>query len=357
MKKLLGFLLLVAAVGLLFFFPRQRTVDVKKSSPMPSQVLQAITSIQRQALFVPYWSQNTIPNGYNTYIYFGITPNMNGINMDDAGYKGLPAFAEKTQEKKTLLAVRMIDTTFTQKVLQDEGLQERITQGALQAAQAYGFNGIVLDLEYSGLAFPSVTQGVTNFSVRFAREVKARNISFYQALYGDTYYLDRPYRVSDIAKNADGIFVMSYDFHKANGTPGPNFPLARRDDSDYTFAQMIADFSKDVSKNKLTIIFGMFGYDWTIDARGRSIGQAKSLSDNETQSIFTTSCKLKNCNFQRDSVTQEPSATYIDEKGQSHVVWWEDMQSVGKKKDILQKNGVSQIGFWANGNFYADHLA
>ncbi|HYK08585.1 MAG TPA: glycosyl hydrolase family 18 protein [Candidatus Eisenbacteria bacterium] len=353
MKKILGFLFLCIGVVLFFIFiwgNRTQSGQPHTALATPTKKSSQAVKISQSTLFVPYWTLDSLARNYDEYIYFGISPTEKGIDTTDEGYKGIPSFVVQTQGHKTLLTLRMLDTSFSSRLFQDEDMQEKIIRNTLQVASNNGFDGIVLDLEYSGLAFPTVTKSITDFSIKFAKEAHGSSLSFYQVLYGDTFYLARPYNVKDIAQQVDGIFVLSYDFHKANGTPGPNFPMSKSADSDYTFLQMLSDFSKDVPKEKLIITFGMFGYDWVVDDKGRSIGSATSLSTNEALKKFIGTCNFKSCEINSNKFF-ETQATYIDVDKEKHEVWFEDLSSVERKEEVLQQNGISKIGFWANGYF------
>lgn len=356
MKKLFGFLTLgVSLVLFLFFIWDNRAPQVKiQVKPTPFQKAVPTVAISDSVLFVPYWTLGTFSQWktYQELVYFGITPNENGINAQEDGYKNMKQFIQMVPSNtKKQLVLRMTEQAINEKVLEDKNLREKIIKQTVAVAKANDFDGVVLDFEYNALSFPDVIAEINQFSADFANTSHQSKLSFYQTLFGDSFFRARPYNVAAIAKNADGIFVMSYDFHKANGTPGPNFPLTVRVDADYTFVDMVHDFSKDVPKEKLIIVFGMFGYDWTVDDKGRPSGQAKSLSDNDIQSAFLSTCTVKDCTISRDVQSKEPSVTYKDTALQQHVVWWEDIQSVESKKTILRQNGVSQIGFWANGYF------
>ncbi len=356
MRKIIAIVCLLVAVGLYFFLFLKPNNPSQKNSTVTSTALTPIQSgptgsVDRSILFVPYWTTDSITPGFSTYVYFGVSPNDTGINTIDPGYTGIPAFVAATQGDTTFLTVSILNKDLTAKILQNTSLQEDIIQDTLQVVDSYGFDGVVLDLEYSGLAFPSVTKSITDFSTRFAKETKARNLAFYQTLYGDTFYLGRPYDARTIAQQADGIYVLAYDFHKANGTPGPNFPLLRRSDADYDFTDMTNDFLKKVDAHKISIIFGMFGYDWTVDDKNRSEKSGESFSDLEIQKKFLAKCSLKNCKITRDPQTREPSVSYTDSANGNHVLWFEDMQSVGEKEKILQEKRIPYVGVWANGYF------
>lgn len=309
-------------------------------------------SISHTALFVPYWTLSSgIEKSYSEYIYFGITANTEGIVHNEAGYTGIPTFTKNVPAtSKKILGIRLTNTAINEAILHDDGVQKRIIDESLRIAQENGFDGILLDLEYSAFPFDSVIQSVTTFSQRFADSTKNQHRLFYQAVYGDTYYRGRPYNIKLLSKHLDKLFVMAYDFHKANGDPGANFPLGGNEE-EYTFSDMVHNFLADVPAAKVTVIFGMFGYDWKLNEKGKSVGQAESLSLHEITQKFLSSCYFTDCVVSTNPDSLETHIQYTDAKGESHSVWFEDTHSVDKKKDVLEKNGISSIAFWANGYF------
>lgn len=356
MKQRLGILVifLALAITLLGVFrifhakvniknPMSKITQEARPTPAP-KLLPAKTT-----LFVPYWTLGkNLPLTYNTISYFGITADANGINMKDSGYKNLPVFSRLVgQNQSTFLVVRLLESEVNEKILSDNNFRKKIIEESISSAKKYGFEGIMLDFEYNALAFDSIVRQITKLSQDFAIRVHADNLQFYQTLYGDTFYRARPFDVEAIGKEADGIFVMAYDFHKANGDPGPNFPLSALPDEDYSFYQMVTDFTNKVEAQKITILFGLFGYDWTLNNKNHSLGQASTLTTNEAETKFISSCVLKNCKVSRDKTAAEEHVTYTDSDGREHEVWFEDMASVAKKQDFLKTKGITSTGFWA----------
>lgn len=355
MRKILVFFFLLFVVLLTILLivtqKKEKLPEVVKQFAKPIPAVQSVV-VSQTTLFVPYWTidGNLEKVSYPTLIYFGISVSREGINKKEDGYKDIAIFTQHVPSvSKKLLTLRMIDKSINADILQDRTLQDKIIDETLQIVEENGFSGVILDLEQSAFAFDSVTQNITDFSLRFAEKAHAQHILYYQTLFGDTFYLARPYNVREIGNAADGVFVMSYDFHKANGTPGPNFPLEKEADADYSMKDMVNDFSKVIDRSKLTIIFGMFGYDWIEDEQKRAIGTAESLTTNQMQTKFGN-CTLKNCKTVRNA-SLETNVMYVDSVGNKHDVWYEDMASVKKKKDVLGKLGIGQVGFWAYGYF------
>ena len=215
----------------------------------------------------------------------------------------------------------------------------------------HGFDGVLLDLEYSGLAFDSVVSSITSFSTAFAHAAHDQQLTFYQSLYGDSVYRLRPYDLAVLGKQADGIVVMAYDFHKANGDPGPNFPLAGEAIQGYDMGTMVDDFTKKIPSQKLIVAFGLFGYDWTLNDKGNSSGAAVALSLAQIKHKFSPHCPFADCKIRRDPTSAETEITYVDSQKNKHIVWYEDMQSFAKKSAYLHTQGINATALWAYSYF------
>ncbi len=301
-------------------------------------------------LFVPYWSfakGQIQEEDIDTLIYFGIAPNMQGIDKGEAGYKALPKFIQASDKNiNKLLAVRMLNEKVTFPVLKDTTQQKKIAKESIAVAKENGFSGIVLDLELISLPFASITQQITDFVEVFSREAKKEKLSFSLLLYGDTFYRIRPFDVIAVSQSTDMILVMAYDFHKANGDPGPNFPLLGKEIYGYDLSVMTSDYLNFIPKEKLGIVSGMFGYDWIINEHGKGVGQAKAITIHEAEQLFYP-CYLRNCIVTEDKKSSAIKATYIDAQGSQHVVWFDNRESVKEKEAYLKEKGINSFGYWA----------
>lgn len=304
-------------------------------------------------MFVPYW---TLTNGlqvadYDSVSYFAVTAGTKGLVTTDAGYQGIATFLTQVPSRtKKYLTLQMTNTDVNNEVLQNESVQKEIATQIASLAKQKGFDGVILDFEISALSFQSVVQHITHFTTLVADAAHANQLRFGDLVYGDTFYRARPYDIGAIGEKSDSVFVMAYDFHKANGSPGPNFQLHGVDEN-YNFTLMTQDFLKYVPKEKLSIVFGLFGYDWSINAKGDSLKQAAPLSLGEINTKIIAQCTLLHCQQTRDASSQETKIIYTDANKQSHVVWFEDMTSVAAKRAFLQGKGIQAVSFWAYSYF------
>lgn len=312
-------------------------------------------SPESQSIFIPYWAlkekTEDQPN-YNDYIYFGLAPTQNGIDLRDQGALSLDNFlALVPSDKKKLLAVRMIEPETNFAILKDESKQKAVINQAISLAKENNFDGIVLDLEVSAIPFDSLVNQINSFTSLFYKETKQNKLRLALTIYGDAFYRLRPFDVKNLARNSDQIMIMAYDFSKAKGNPGPNFPLKGTDLYGYDYEKMTADFLKVVPAEKLTVVFGLFGYDWVVDEQGKTLQQGKAVSLREINNKFINKCQEAKCTFARDSKTFETEIKYVTKDGSKHIVWFEDLDSVIAKKAYLKKRGITSFGYWAYSYF------
>jgi len=350
-RLLIGILLaLVIFSAFRYFGGNQSTPKKLIASPTPN--IKTLSTQRSTSLFVPYWSLGLpLPEEYDRLIYFGVSASDTGLATDDTGYQNLSEFTTSIPSNiSTSLTLRMLDNTTNFAILKNSSLQKRIISQTIQAARQNGFDGIVLDLEIKALPFESLLNQVNDFTSVFYQEAKKADLHFAITLYGDTFYRVRPFEVSAVAKNADEVMLMAYDFHKAGGsTPGPNFPLNGRETYGYDFKQMVTGFQKQIPNEKLTVIFGYFGYDWPVDEKGVAINIGAPFSYNQITQQYLTGCD--SCVITRDSLSAETKVTYTSGDDIKHTVWFEDAESIRQKEEYLKSQGITSYSYWAHSYF------
>jgi len=386
MKKFFFIFIFILILGVYFFIrlSKDRSFDKKKliKTPIPTKFIPSPTLKSEKkinktirSIFVPYWSYfdpGTYSNQrFDRYLYFGITANHSGVDKNDTGYLKIDEIVnQESNQKNWWLVLRLLNDGLNQKILQDEELQEKIIQETLIILKEKGFDGLVLDLEIFTLFNSDIKDKINNFVEKFYTQIKNNYKLFSLCLYGDLFYRKRPYDLEFLAKNTDEIFIMAYDFSKTIGEPGPNFPFDLGHKYNYSFKKMIDDYLNFVSSERLTVIFGMYGYQWNVDENKRPISQAKALNLKEIKKTFYKNtletnglfdCQLKNCLIKRDRFSKEIEIDYFftsstpDENGiyrlDYYVVWHEDEESVRIKTEYLKEKSINSISYWVYGYF------
>lgn len=366
MKKA-GILLLVLAILVIsgFFFFKFATNKVKNdlalpipypsTTTIPSPLPIDASETEYQSLFVPYWGLDDgieNPDQYSSYLYFGVAPTQNGLNIKETGYMRIDSFLSFIPSgAKKLLVIRMIESDTNFAILKDTSKQQQVIGESLALVTSKKFDGIVLDLEVSAIPFDSLVKQITSFSNIFSEEARKRDLSYGLTMYGDVFYRVRPFDVKELAKNADTLYIMAYDFSKAKGNPGPNFPLRGEDTYGYDYVQLVNDFLRVAPPHKLTVVFGLFGYDWRIDNRGKAVAQGQAVTLSEVEANFIADCKQRSCSFSREPNSFEIEVNYTGRDGSKHKVWFEDMDSVAAKKEYLKSRGINSFSYWAHSYF------
>lgn len=343
MKKIL-FFLLIFFLGLSgFFFYKLKTLPKKKNSSfvMPTKIPSPTKAplVQKKSIFVPDWTLDgsQLVGDYDRWIYFG------------SGGK-LSAFAEATADKEKWTTIK-----FTE--IGEKSSWETQAQQLIADKDKYAIKGIVLDLEINALPFQNTITEINDLVEFFYIKAKEADLKMAVALYGDTFYRKRPYDLLFLNNHSDEVMIMAYDFHKSRGEPGPNFPFGGQK-YDYNFQLMIEDYLKYVPAEKLTVIFGMYGYDWAVDEKKRPITSANALTLNEAKKKFLDKCEWKDCVVIRNKKAKEMEVNYVISRVVEnygyidyHVVWFEDEESVKIKSEFLKEKGIGSICYWAYGYF------
>jgi len=313
------------------------------------QESESFTGEIHQSVFIPYWNIPPSPSevdDFDSLIYFGISYDVTGKLIRDTGFMNIDSFIKNTsQDKERILTVRMLNTEDNLVILDDVSRQSLVINQTLDLVEQYGFDGVVLDLEMGVIPFDDAKDSITQFTLLFSDSAHDSEKTFSMTMYGDVFYRARPYDVEKLAHVVDEIYVMAYDFHKSRGEPGPNFPFDRQSLGDggltYDFQTMINDFIQIVPREKITILFGMYGYDWTLGAQGKPLKAAKAVALREIDSEGSII----------DPLSKEKHILYTDDEGYKHELWFEDEESVNVKIEYLKNQGIGSVGYWVWGYF------
>lgn len=327
--------------------------SASSATPSPAAADMVSKADVRRSIFVPYWGLDApLVGDYDEYLYFGIAPSEGGIDEAEEGHRKMGDFNRSLPDgKRAQLVLRMLNSNVTFPILKDPTKQDSVIRESIGTAKDNNFSGIVLDLEISAAPFDSLINQVNVFTERFYKEARESNLEFSIMFYGDTFHRIRPFDVKELSKNADKFFIMSYDFSKSRGNPGPNFPLKGREVYGYDMTEMISDFLRFLPAEKTTVVFGFFGYDWEVDSEGVALGQGEPLTYKQIEAKFLSGCDYSDCSVRRKNDSRETEVRYKDEEGQDHIVWFEDMESVGEKEKYLREQGIGSFSFWAHSYF------
>ncbi len=321
----------------------------------------AHTPTKMQSIFIPYWQLGAWLNptwldgdqAAKRYIYFAIPTSKFGIDQDsDAGSAHVDDFLNQVPSgAKKELVVSMTSPDVNYEIFDSEEAQTTIIEQSVSMAREKGFDGVILDLEMPPLLSDQVPEHILRFTTEFSKGARQAGLKFSIILFGDSFYRARPFKVRELGALADEVYIMAYDFHKPNGTPGPNFPFEAGRDYSYDFQRMVTDFSVVIPKEKLTVIYGMYGYDWVVDIEKRPLRAASVLTNREIADLYESRCAALNCVITRHPQTKEEVIEFVDEDSAYHIIWHDDAESVARKTNYLNSQGISSVAYWAYGYY------
>jgi len=348
-KKILPFLTLILIVGFIVWLVYLKPAE---NLPVSEKIIQTetvtenptpeITCKLSKSIFIPSWSiiKDSDFSQYDRLIYFG--------SENDNGFSD---FVELNGSYEKWYTIKMIDTESNIDVLNNPGQWGKISSDTAEIVEKYRLGGIALDLEISSLVLTDLTSKINEFVKHLYTQFSDKKIKFSLVLYGDIFYRKRQYDLLTLNNYCDEVMIMAYDYHKTISESGPNFPLNKGSKYDYDFKQMLADYMSIFPVNKLTVIYGMYGYDWTVSEKKQPLKPARALSLNEIRQQFLDNCQWQNCIVKRDPDAAETEVNYVVSPTEFHIVWFEDEESVRQKTEYLQGKGINSIGYWAEGYF------
>ena len=269
---------------------------------------------------------------------YGFTPEGALMPMDDerllalAGEYGVRPFLHLS----TLTAAGTFSAAQAAVVLRSEALQQTLAEAVLQKMQEKGYMGLDVDFEYLGR---ELAEAYAQFLSRLHGLLAPYGLPLIAALAPKT-SADQPgtlyegYDYAAVASTCDAVLLMTYEWGYTYGPPMAVAPIgAVRRVVEFALTQM--------EPGKILLGFPNYAYDWTLPftagaTRAQSIG-------NEAAPLLAAQYGAE---IQFDTQSQTPYFTYLDEAGQPHEVWFEDVRSAQARFALLSEYGLLGLGYW-----------
>lgn len=141
------------------------------------------------------------------------------------------------------------------------------------------------------------------------------------------------YDYHSIGSVADHVVIETYDFHWADGHPGPIAPTFWvKDVLDYALMEMAAE--------KIILGLPCYGYDWMITGQKR----AQYLTHRQAMEI----CERHQAEIFWEQDAEAPYFYYFA-SGEEHQVWFENRDSLLAKLRLMRKYHLGGVAFWRIG--------
>ncbi|GGO04913.1 glycosyl hydrolase family 18 protein [Saccharibacillus kuerlensis] len=215
-------------------------------------------------------------------------------------------------QKDTQLVSRLIHTK-----------QDRLNHVSqlMRAVKDYGFDGIEIDYEKISKADYG---RMVLFIKELQKQLNAEDLKLRVVL--------EPGMPIETMKLPPGpsYVMMAYNLYGLHSGPGPKADLA--------FIQKLGK-RMDVLPGESTIAFSMGGFDWAASGKVTSMTEVQALETARLRGVSPT----------RDSKSGSMTYTYLDDKGQSHTVWYADGITLLRWIQAANRTGIYNVAIWRLG--------
>ena len=239
----------------------------------------------------------------------------------------------------TLTEQGQFSTDRGQTVLSSPALQEALALAIVSRMESEGYRGLDVDFEFLGAANAAPYAA---FLSTLRDAVNARGWELFAALppkmsrtQAGILYEGHDYAA--IAKNADAVLLMTYEWGYTYGPPMAVAPIGS--------VRRVLDFAKtELPMQKVFLGFPNYGYDWTLPYEAGAT-RAQSVS-NEYAPLLAAKMRAE---IRYDETAQSPYFYYTSPDGVVHEVWFEDARSTQKKLALVPEYDLRGIGVWQLG--------
>lgn len=329
-------------------------------------------------LYVAAWYAAYAPSGYETlkehsWLFAEINPvwyNLNKYYFTSGQDPLEPTYnAQQNKEEIAGLAqahgIKLVpsiqnwgENNFDDQVLaaiiQDPGKRAKHVQEIVNLVMENGYDGI--DIDYEALrasARKDFSAFIAELGTALHEVDKLLSVAVYAKTYDATWSGAGAQDWAELAKHADSLKLMGYDYHWCTQHPGPLAPLDWLEDV-LEYAQGFPEL-----KGKLIVGLPLYGLDWKAwespDNPGSTATEAMYEGSLDLQNKKKSEVKRDNtrhypcnCNF---SINVEPYFIY-EEAGKKHIVYYQDAAATRARLELISKyrHLVKGITFWRLGD-------
>ena len=323
--------------------------------------------------YAPYWAlsqHNTWDyKVMSTIAYFGLAVAWDGNWIEsDGGNTGFYSadFTDMVNKAhaagdRVVLVIKGTGQAAVNDVVTLPAETQLVINNTIGAIGLKGLDGVNIDFEgYTDPAYPNIQAGYTNFVTQMSAAVHKQwpNAFVSVASYtGSASWDGGLMNISAIAPVVDAMFIMAYDmpFDNMPGQAGPNAPMAN---FTYNDTQSIKEYLTKAPASKIILGVPWYGYRFTTNSNaGYALisGGAKASKYSDVLSYLACASGVT----QRwDTQSSTPWALWYSPKsgdacGDNLNAWqelyYDNVQSLGLKYDLVNSSGIRGMGIWALG--------
>lgn len=223
-------------------------------------------------------------------------------------------------------------------ILNNPAIINNLQENIINTMKDKGYKGLNIDFEY---VLPEDREAYNNFLESTVNKLHNEgyfvSTSLAPKISGDQKGL--LYEAHDYpahGKLADFVVLMTYEWGWRGGYPRAISPINE--------IEKVLDYAVSViPRDKILMGFQIYARDWQLPFEEGQV--ANTISVQQAMDIaYEHMSEIK-----YDYVAQSPFFNYTDEKGNAHVVWFEDARSAQAKFDAVKDYALRGISYWGLG--------
>ncbi len=240
----------------------------------------------------------------------------------------------------TLMSVTNIsganfDTQLIDNILNNNQLQTTLINNILDIIKRKGYYGVVVDFERIS---PENREKYNNFLRKLVAALHP-NYIVATALAPKTYDVTTgswhgAHDYKSHGEIVDFVIIMTYEWGWSGGPPMAVAPINE--------VRKVINYAVSViPPQKIMMGMPLYGYDWTLPYMpggefAESIGNQEAIDRAGRYGAI----------IKYDEKAQSPYYNYVDQKGNEHVVWFEDARSVEAKYKLASEYNLRGVSYW-----------
>ncbi len=134
-----------------------------------------------------------------------------------------------------------------------------------------------------------------------------------------------------IGRVADEVRIMLYDYHWDTSRPGALAPIR--------WVRAVMTWAgTQVPPHKLVLGVATYGYNW-VGSRGTSLMWHEIMQR----------VRAHDATVHYSTTKQAPWFSYVDRRGRTHTVWFENARSLAAKRSVMRDLGANGMHYWRLG--------
>lgn len=319
---------------------------------------------------MPFWNINdvTIQPELTDLAYFSLTINDDGFiktkdedNLDP-GYFKLQAeeFNQLqsqiiNQGKKSQIVLSLLENKGINSLLNSEEFQTNFFESIDSLLLAYPFEGLNLDIEYTGEASDELRNKYVQFIKKLSTHLKTKypKIEFSIDTYAAAATKKMIWDIKNLHPYVDYIIVMAYDFNQSYSTQaGPVAPLFNKDNSwQESIHSYLSNFAKQVPTHKILLGIPFYGYEWqTVTREPQAFTLPKTGATASYKRVKELIARKTELQLEEhwDEAALEPYLTYVEDDS-FFTIYYENPESLKYKLDYVNQLNLGGIAIWSLG--------